>query len=202
MFLSSFYTDSSRKSYAFTACTREKAKLHTKPFVQGSASLAYTMSSFFADEDDDAGIPQLPPPPRWSTNAQASASKPSELFNQTGRSSSRLPSSTASASRASSVGIGSLLDDSNLQRGLMVEDAMDLDLGYGMDEEDLDDVRRMGRVWVRERGTVDLMAWEGDLIDTLFDKLEQQVCLVHVVKNMLYVGTASRLMLLDCSKKC
>lgn len=44
-----------------------------------------------------------------------------------------------------------------------------------MDEEDLDDVRRMGKVWVRERGTVDIMRWEGELVDGLFDKLEQQV---------------------------
>ena len=43
------------------------------------------------------------------------------------------------------------------------------------DHDELDDVRKMGRVWVKERGTVDIMPWEGDLIDTLFDKLEQQV---------------------------
>lgn len=51
----------------------------------------------------------------------------------------------------------------------------DMDL-YGEEEEDDgNDVRRMGRIWVKERGTVDIMQWEGDLIDTLFDKLEQQV---------------------------
>jgi hypothetical protein len=58
---------------------------------------------------------------------------------------------------------------------------MDLDtiLGEGAGEEelegDMDDVRRLGLVWVRERGTADIMRWEGDLIDSVFDKLEQQV---------------------------
>ena len=45
----------------------------------------------------------------------------------------------------------------------------------GEEEDELDDVRRLGRVWVRERGTVEIMRWEGDLVDSLFDKLEQQV---------------------------
>ena len=49
------------------------------------------------------------------------------------------------------------------------------DDGDGEDEGELDDVKRLGRAWVKERGTVDLMRWEGDLIDVLFDKLEQQV---------------------------
>ena len=55
-------------------------------------------------------------------------------------------------------------------------DEMDTDTGIEADEDDdLDDVRKMGKVWVKERGTVDIMPWEGELIDTLFDKLEQQV---------------------------
>lgn len=44
-------------------------------------------------------------------------------------------------------------------------------------EGDMDDVRRLGVVWVRERGTPDIMKWEGELVDTVFDKLEQQVSL-------------------------
>lgn len=44
-------------------------------------------------------------------------------------------------------------------------------------EGDMDDVRRLGLVWVRERGTSHIMRWEGDLIDSVFDKLEQQVSL-------------------------
>lgn len=44
-----------------------------------------------------------------------------------------------------------------------------------MDDEEDNDVKRLGRCWVKERGTGDVMPWEGDLIDLLFDKLEQQV---------------------------
>jgi hypothetical protein len=43
------------------------------------------------------------------------------------------------------------------------------------DEDEGNDVKRLGRIWVKERGTGDIMPWEGDLMDTLFDKLEQQV---------------------------
>lgn len=50
-----------------------------------------------------------------------------------------------------------------------------LDLDLDLDEEEDNDVKRLGRCWVKERGTGDIMAWEGDLIDQLFDKLEQQV---------------------------
>lgn len=48
----------------------------------------------------------------------------------------------------------------------------ELDLDF---EDEENDVKRMGRIWVKERGTVEIMPWEGDLIDGLFDKLEQQV---------------------------
>jgi GINS complex subunit 4 len=57
---------------------------------------------------------------------------------------------------------------------------MGLDREMDMDEDDAEgegdnDVKRLGRSWVKERGTGDIMPWEGDLIDQLFDKLEQQV---------------------------
>jgi hypothetical protein len=42
-------------------------------------------------------------------------------------------------------------------------------------EADMDDVRRLGVVWVRERGTSDILQWEDDLVSDVFDKLEQQV---------------------------
>lgn len=44
----------------------------------------------------------------------------------------------------------------------------------GADDES-DDVQRLARAWVKERGTQAIMQWEGDLMDELFDKLEQQV---------------------------
>lgn len=45
----------------------------------------------------------------------------------------------------------------------------------GPPEDELDDMRRLGRVLTRERGTPALLDWEGDLVDSLLDKLEQQV---------------------------
>jgi hypothetical protein len=49
------------------------------------------------------------------------------------------------------------------------------------DEDEGNDVKRLGRIWVKERGTGDIMPWEGDLMDTLFDKLEQQACFLAQV---------------------
>lgn len=48
-------------------------------------------------------------------------------------------------------------------------------LGPSPEESELDDIRRLQRVWVRERGTPAILAWDGDLLDSLLDKLEQQV---------------------------
>lgn len=49
------------------------------------------------------------------------------------------------------------------------------ELSPGSDEDELDDVRRLARIWVRERGTPAILAWEGDVLDSLLDKVEQQV---------------------------
>jgi len=51
------------------------------------------------------------------------------------------------------------------------------------DESELDDLRRLARVWVRERGTLAILMWEGEVVDSLLDKLEQQVSLVMGVIN-------------------
>jgi hypothetical protein len=40
---------------------------------------------------------------------------------------------------------------------------------------DDNDVKRFIRVWMRERGTRDIMLWEGDLLETILYKVEQQV---------------------------
>ncbi|KAI9637570.1 uncharacterized protein MKK02DRAFT_23629 [Dioszegia hungarica] len=60
--------------------------------------------------------------------------------------------------------------------------------GDGGDEDetlegDMDDVRRLGVVWVRERGTGEIMSWEGDLIDSIFDKLDQQQKMVDTLRS-------------------
>lgn len=54
------------------------------------------------------------------------------------------------------------------------------ELDMGDDDDDGNDVKHLGRIWVKERGTVEIMPWEGDLIDQLFDKLEQQVSAKHI----------------------
>lgn len=53
-----------------------------------------------------------------------------------------------------------------------------------MEEEGpVGDVERLTRAWVRERGTDALLAWEGDVVDSLFDKLEQQQNLVGTLRS-------------------
>lgn len=41
--------------------------------------------------------------------------------------------------------------------------------------EDDNDVKQLIRAWMRERGTRDIMLWEGELLDTVLHKVEQQV---------------------------
>ncbi|WVQ81818.1 hypothetical protein IAT38_003945 [Cryptococcus sp. DSM 104549] len=59
------------------------------------------------------------------------------------------------------------------------EDFDDLD----MDVEDMDDVKKMGLVWARERGTTDIMPWEEELVESLLDKLEQQGKMVDALRS-------------------
>lgn len=61
--------------------------------------------------------------------------------------------------------------------GGMEDDEDALGMMLDREDEEMDDMKRMCRAWVRERGTIDIMAWEGDLIDGLMDKLEQQASL-------------------------
>lgn len=142
------------------------------------------MSSFFDnDDEDDYSLPRRQPQAGPSRRPVNLSSDPSDRARESSVTSSttapgqgprsflsRLESTLSPGpSDALSVGLGDLHSDYPLpgETG-----GMDLD---GEEEEDLDDVRRMGKVWVRERGTVDVMPWEGELIDTLFDKLVQQV---------------------------
>lgn len=118
------------------------------------------MSSFFDDPDDEQED-------SYPSGGQARAS------------SSRAPSlaatSPAARSRTFSLIPGTETDshrDVDSEIGGGGRSGVDLDMDEG--EED-NDVKRLGGCWVRERGTGDIMPWEGDLIDLLFDKLEQQV---------------------------
>ena len=145
--------------------------------------------SFF-DNDEDDGYP---------VQSRAGPSRPTRPTNRAGRAQSAVSAttsagagsrsflsrleSTVSPGRPDPYG-GHEYDDDMLEEevhraeGRLDELELDEEGAAEPDDEDeseLDDVRKMGRVWVKERGTVDLMSWEGDLIDTLFDKLEQQV---------------------------
>lgn len=124
------------------------------------------MASFFDDPDSDHeesyGRPAQP---------RASSSRAYSTHDE-----SIAPTSPSTRSRTFSLVPGTE-DEISLRDGAPGTDAdLDLDLLNGDDEED-NDVKRLGRAWVKERGTGDIMPWEGDLIDLLFDKLEQQVSL-------------------------
>jgi hypothetical protein len=149
--------------------------------------------SFFDNDDEDDNYPVQP---------RAGPSRPARTNNRVGRAPSIVSATTTTSAGAGSRSFLSRLGStvspgrSDPYRGQEYDDDMledevhraegrldDLELdgegGPELDDEDegeMDDVRKMGKVWVKERGTVDLMSWEGDLIDTLFDKLEQQVC--------------------------
>lgn len=45
----------------------------------------------------------------------------------------------------------------------------------GFEFEDDNDVKQLIRAWMRERGTRDIMLWEGELLETVLHKVEQQV---------------------------
>lgn len=68
-------------------------------------------------------------------------------------------------------------DDGDQARGVELDEEVfsAAALSPGLDEDELDDVRRLARIWVRERGTPTILAWEGDLLDSLLAKIEQQV---------------------------
>ena len=125
------------------------------------------MSTFFDNEDeDDDSLPALPPPLATHYPSDPNTASSSRLHD-----------------RQSSVGSRSFLSRLETapsdERGLPFSDlnVEEEGEGEGEDEEEMEmaDVKRMTRVWVRERATVEIISWQGDLMDSLFDKLEQQV---------------------------
>lgn len=40
-----------------------------------------------------------------------------------------------------------------------------------------DDLRLLERAWIKERGVAAVLQWEGELVDSVLDKVEQQVSL-------------------------
>lgn len=129
------------------------------------------MASFFDDPDSDHEDSY-----GRSGPARASSSRAQSTLNDGGN--SIAPTSPSTRSRTFSLVPGTD-DDRSFRDGESALGVSAFDLHDGADEgdqeEDGNDVKRLGRVWVKERGTGDIMPWEGDLMDQLFDKLEQQV---------------------------
>lgn len=121
------------------------------------------MSSFFDDPDSDHETEQSYPRPGQARASSSRARSPTTTNS--------IAPTSPSHSRAFSLIPGT--EDDGASRGIGSE------MGDMEDEaeDEGNDVKRLGRIWVKERGTGDIMPWEGDLMDTLFDKLEQQVCL-------------------------
>lgn len=128
--------------------------------------------SFYGGDDGDGSA-------RWGSSSRGGSAGPSNITGITAGTGSRPFLSRLEDSMAGSpppnnydggggYGGGGMHFD---EEGVFSAEA----LSPGPEEGELDDLRRLGRVWVRERGTPDILAWEGDLIDSLLDKLEQQV---------------------------
>ncbi|RSH88447.1 GINS complex subunit [Apiotrichum porosum] len=127
--------------------------------------------SFYGGDDGDGSA-------RWGSSSRGGSAGPSNITGITAGTGSRPFLSRLEDSMAGSPppnnydggggygGGGRHFDE----EGVFSAEA----LSPGPEEGELDDLRRLGRVWVRERGTPDILAWEGDLIDSLLDKLEQQ----------------------------
>lgn len=59
----------------------------------------------------------------------------------------------------------------------------DLPEGEESDEESINDVTRLIKAWVRERGTPDLMTWQGDLVEECLHKLGQQATMLELLRS-------------------
>lgn len=131
------------------------------------------MASFFDDPDSDNedSYRSIPAQPRASSSRAPSTVNGNEGYTTN----SIAPTSPSNRSRAFSLIPGTESDARSLRDGESEIGSVGIDLDLEGDGEEDNDVKRLGRCWVKERGTGDIMPWEGDLIDQVFDKLEQQV---------------------------
>ncbi|OCF57572.1 hypothetical protein L486_05031 [Kwoniella mangroviensis CBS 10435] len=162
--------------------------------------------SFFDDEDDDPLSPPTRPAPNENYGMRASSSREGSVSGSSSfldrlRSTVSPPPAQSHSHNERSRASASIFDESNtsisgreyggsiLGEGEEEEDGMGLGLGLGQgleeeeDEEDMNDVKRLGKIWVRERGTPELGEWKGELIDQVFDKLEQQQKMVNTLRS-------------------
>lgn len=78
----------------------------------------------------------------------------------------------------SQLGMDSMHLDSEARAGSMEAGA------HGPFEyEDDNDVKQLIRAWTRERGTKDIMMWEGELLENVLHKVEQQGKMLDLLKS-------------------
>ena len=148
------------------------------------------MSTFSDHDDENDFLPDLPSPLPSSRLQTANAHASSSSSRPTERESS-IAYASGSGSRSFLSRLESTVSPNGKdERNFVLEEASrfgdeaDGGLDPDGDEDELGDVKRMGEVWVKERGTVEIMGWEGDLVDSLFDKLEQQVRRLRPVSRL------------------
>ncbi|WVF67556.1 hypothetical protein IAT40_002313 [Kwoniella sp. CBS 6097] len=155
----SFFDDDPLSPEGSSSRTRAPASLSREPSVGGSSSFLDRLRS------------TVSPPP-------AQAQGQGYAQRQNSRASNSIYDDTSISGYAG--GEGSIYG-----RGDVENDGEEAGTEIGLDDldEELDDVRKLGVIWVRERGTPELMPWEGDLMDSVFDKLEQQAKMVHTLRS-------------------
>ena len=125
--------------------------------------------SFFSSPTPSPEAPRIPPPlpphAPVASSSRASSSRQGSITSDSFLSRLEATASPAGAGRRSRYAAS---DATGRDRDAEAEEEMD-------EEGPVGDVERMARAWVKERGTGDILAWEGDVVDSLFDKLEQQV---------------------------
>lgn len=136
------------------------------------------MPSFFDDpgSDEDGSLPvssrAMPPPRRqFAVNAEASSSRHESLGHDPLAGGGR--GSRSFMSRLSTSLAGSTSPENRF--GAKIPSVAAVDELVIEEYEHDNDVKKLGRIWTRERGTVNIMQWEEDVIDVVLDKLEQQV---------------------------
>lgn len=143
---------------------------HLSPLRFASSSFG-TMPSFFEDDSDSDGRPspapqaRPPPPPARAGSSSTSGARagpgPSSFLNR------------ALSSRHSSPEDHRQPEDAYM--GGPQDDDGDDGAGDGEGDEEDTRVRRLMRAWVAERAAPSVLRWEGDIVDDLMHKVEQQV---------------------------
>ncbi|WWC63423.1 uncharacterized protein I303_106025 [Kwoniella dejecticola CBS 10117] len=174
----SFFDDEAEADLSPSPIRRPRPNQRASSSREGSVSASIGGSSFM-DRLRSTVSPQ--PDPRHRHQSERSRSKASaSVYDE-----SSLSNYNGREHEPGSGYGGSLLGDEDEDGG-----GSGLDMGDGFEgededeeEEDMNDVKKLSKCWVRERGTVELGEWQGDLIDAVFDKLEQQQKMVNTLRS-------------------